>query len=174
MKVESYKIKGWRDKETGLLIAENEDWILVKHIPVDYLVDGYKLFQKKFIKKRISGASEEQIAKVLELKKVKEILPKGFQFESAFDTLKWVEKTYGLFEFQDKEETDLFYGRLNQIENDYFIIDMVTADGIIEKEYEYDFSINKIRAITFESDYFNSIRLLMREELKKTRLVKTV
>ena len=50
MKVETYKIKGWREKETGLLIAENEEWVLVKHIPVDYMVDGYKLYQKKFIK----------------------------------------------------------------------------------------------------------------------------
>ena len=24
MKVETYKIKGWKDKETGLLISENE------------------------------------------------------------------------------------------------------------------------------------------------------
>jgi hypothetical protein len=169
MKVETYKIKGWREKETGLLIAENEEWVLVKHIPVDYMVDGYKLYQKKFIKKRISRDAEGQIAKVLQLKNVKAIPPKGFKFEGALDILKWVEKTYGLFEFQDKDESDLFYGRLNQIENDFFIIDMITADGVIEKEYEFDFSINKIRSITFESDYFESIRLLMLEELKTKR-----
>ncbi len=42
MKIESYKIKGWRETETGIVISENEDWILVNHI-VDYVLDGFKL-----------------------------------------------------------------------------------------------------------------------------------
>ena len=53
LKVESYKIKGWKAIPRGLLIAENEKWILVKNIPVDYVVDGYKLYQKRYITKRI-------------------------------------------------------------------------------------------------------------------------
>ena len=40
MKIEAFKIKGWSVKETGLVVAENEDWLLVKHIPIDYVVDG--------------------------------------------------------------------------------------------------------------------------------------
>ena len=48
MKVESFKIIDWEDSEQGLLITENENWILVKHIPVDYVVDGYKLYKKGF------------------------------------------------------------------------------------------------------------------------------
>jgi|TARA_B110000908_G_C10074381_1_gene366583 hypothetical protein len=57
MKIESYKIKGWKETETGIVISENEDWLLVNHI-VDYVLDGFKLYRKSYIKKRISGDSE--------------------------------------------------------------------------------------------------------------------
>lgn len=167
MKVESYKIKGWKDKEIGLLISENEDWVLVKHIPVDYVIDGYKLYQKKHIKKRTTKTDEEKKGRVLKLKKEKISMPQGFKFGNVLEMLKWSEKTYGLFEFQDKKEGELFYGKINCIKKDILIIDMIKSNGKIEQNYDYDFSLNKIRSITFESDYFKSIRLLMNDEIKK-------
>ena len=59
MKVEKYKIKDWDDSESGLLVSENDDWILVKHIPVDYVIDGYRLYKKEFIENRISTKNEK-------------------------------------------------------------------------------------------------------------------
>ena len=165
MKIESYKIKGWRETETGIVISENEDWILVNHI-VDYVLDGFKLYRKKYIKKRICGDSEKQIERVLKLKNKTVQKPKEFVFKNLVETLKWSEKKYGLFEFQDKKESELFYGKINRIENDVLIIDMIKSNGKIEKEYDFDFSLKKIRSITFETDYFESIRLLMNDEIK--------
>lgn len=34
------------DDETGMLLFENDEWILVKHIPVDYQIDGFKIYNK--------------------------------------------------------------------------------------------------------------------------------
>ena len=167
MKVETYKIKGWKEKETGLLVSENEEWILVKHIPVDYVIDGFKLYRKKFIKSRKSKSKEQQIRQVLELKKVKSIEPESFKFSNAIEILNWSEEKYGLFEFQDNDETDLIYGKINRATKKNLIIDMIKADGRIEEEFDFVFSLNKIRTITFESDYFESIRLLMNNKLKK-------
>lgn len=165
MKVETFKIKSWKEEETGLVVAENDDWILVKYIPTDYAVDGYKLYRKKFVKKRVSNEIEAQIARVLKLKKVNTDLPDGFEFTNVIDTLKWVETRYGLFEFQEKKEIELFYGKINQHQKNIFVIDMIMEDGKIERDFDYDFSTKSIRAISFESDYFESIRLLMNDEL---------
>jgi hypothetical protein len=165
MKIESYNIKGWKETETGIVISENEDWILVNHL-VDYVLDGFKLYRKKYIKKRISGDSEKQIERVLKLKNKQVQKPKEFVFNDVIETLKWSEKKYGLFEFQDKKESELFYGKINRIENDILIIDMIKSNGQIEKEYDFLFSLKKIRSITFETDYFESIRLLMNDEIK--------
>lgn len=166
MKVETYKIKGWEEKEVGLLIDENEDWVLVKHIPVDYVIDGYKLYRKSAIKKRKSKSKEDKISRVLQLKNIKTNTPDTFTFENVLEVLKWSEEKYGLFEFQDTE-AELFYGKLNRVIGDMFHIDMITSDGRIEKDYNYDFLTDDIIVITFETDYFKSVRLLMNDELKK-------
>ncbi|WP_025742277.1 hypothetical protein [Aquimarina pacifica] len=167
MIVETYKIKGYKEKETGLLLDENEDWILVKHIPVDYVIDGYKLYRKNIITKRKSKSKEEKIARVLQLKKTKTDIPDTFTFRGILETLKWCEKKYGLFEFLDLD-ANIFYGKLNESHENRFIIDMIGAHGKIEEAYDYEFSTDEIEVITFETDYFESIRLLMNDEIKNT------
>lgn len=167
MKVETYKIKSWKEKETGLLIAENEDWILTKHIPIDYVVDGYKLYQKKFIKKRITTSQENQIARVVSLKNIETAIPADFKFENILNTLQWCENTFGLFEFQDKDQSASYFGKINTIHDDMLTIDLIEDSGLIAPEYDYEFSIENIRSITFDTDYFQSIRLLMLDEVEK-------
>jgi hypothetical protein len=166
MKVETYTIQNWDIQETGLLIAENEDWILVKHIPADYLIDGYKLYAKKVVLERISDKEEKKIRKVLKLRNTKEKQPKGFPLTNAIEMLKWCEEKYGQFEFEDLDN-DLFFGKMSKDYDDKFIIDFIDADGNIEKNYDCEFSINDISAITFGSDYFNAIQLLRESQLKK-------
>ena len=166
MKVEKYFLKNWKDTETGLLIDENEDWILVKSIPIDYVVDGYKIFKKQFIEKRECSNTEKQIEKVLRLKNIERNKPDKFNFSDTVGLLKWVEKTYGIFEFQDDEETELFYGRINRIDGEKLIIDMINSDGSVDSNYDYEYNIRKIRIISFESDYHQSIQLLWNDKLK--------
>lgn len=161
MVIEKFKIKGWKKKEIGVLIYENENWILVKHIPVDYVVDGYKVYNKKFIKKRKIISNDDKLAIVLKLKKLNFDKPKDFEFGSTFDMLKWSESKYGMFEFQDESENELFYGKMNKIIGNKFIIDMILSDGKVETDYDFNFLINEIRVITFGTDYFESMRLLM-------------
>ena len=167
MKVESYKIEGWKKKERGFLISENEEWILVKHIPVDYVIDGFKLYAKKFVQKRRSKSKEQQIERVLSLKNITAEGADDFTFGNTVDILKQIESKFGLFEFQDESENDLFYGKINEIDGNSLAIDMVKSNGEIQNEYDYTFDIDQIRSITFKTDYFESIRLMMEDELKK-------
>lgn len=159
MKVEKLKVADWEDEATGLLVAENEEWLLVKHV-VDYVIDGYKLYRKAFIEERTRTGKEAFVERVLLLKKVQEDKPAGFEFNGVAATLKWCEQKYGLFEFQDFDQTQLFYGRINHITEGILIIDMIKANGEEEKAYDYDFELDEIRVITFETDYFESMRLL--------------
>jgi hypothetical protein len=163
MNVETYKLIGWEEAEAGLLIAENDEWVLVKHIPVDYVIDGYRLYRKEFVEKRIKGNAEKQIEKVLTLKKVSTAKPDWFEFADTGDILSKIEKQYGLFEFQEEEEGDLFYGKINEIDDQFLLIDAIMDDGSIETD-EQGYRIDEIRTISFESDYFQSIRLLYMDE----------
>lgn len=166
MKVENYKIVGWEDSEQGLLIAENEDWILVKHIPVDFVVDGFRLYKKEFVEERLRTEKEEQVELVLKLKKIDIELPETFEFSDTIGLLNWVESKYGIFEFQDENETELFYGKINRVEKDVLVIDMIKSDGSVEINYDYEFDISDIRVLTFETDYHTSIQLLWKDKLK--------
>lgn len=166
MRVENYLIKDWEDSERGLVLLENEEWILVKHIPVDYAIDGYRLYKKEFVKERLRTKKEEQIEKVLKLKNIDLELPKSFEFLDTIGFLNWVESKYGIFEFQDEDETELFYGKINRIEEDILVIDMIKSDGSVEVNYDFEFDINEIRVMTFETDYHTSIQLLWKDKLK--------
>ena len=56
---------------------------------------------------------------------------------------------------------------MNKIRKKSLIIELIKTNGKIEKEYDYIFKLDKIRSITFESDYFNSIRLLVKDKNQK-------
>ena len=164
MRVETFKIEDWESPERGLIIDENEDWILVKHIPVDYVIDGYKIYKKSFITERTNSDYEQKIERVLKLKNTSLNKPTNFQFSSTLELLKWAEMTYEILEFQDYSESELFYGLLNNVDGDEFTINMVKSDGSIDPEFDVQFSFESIRVITFETDYHKSIRLLYSEK----------
>jgi len=166
MQLEKFKIKGWKKKEIGIVISENDEWILTQSI-TDYAIDGFKLYSKKHIKKRVALSEDDPLMIVLNHKKPNIGILKSFHFGSVLETLKWSERKYGLFEFQDDDQSELFYGKLNRSDDYYFVIDMIKTHGKIEIDYDYEFVLNKIRVITFETDYFNSIIILMNHELSK-------
>lgn len=165
MTVETFKIKSWEEPVSGLCIAENDEWLLVRHIPVDYVLDGYKLYQKKYIKRRKQTAFDEMRIRLFTLRSESTEVPGGFQFGDTADMLAWIEATYGLFEFQTKTEDELNYGTIETIENDDLVINMVDSHGEFDPMFEDVFSLRKIRSITFDSDYFRAIVLLMEDEL---------
>ncbi|MFA7275142.1 MAG: hypothetical protein WC044_14825 [Crocinitomicaceae bacterium] len=163
--IETYKINGWEDDETGMLLFENDNWILVKHIPVDYQIDGFKIYRKNWVESRNSGEKEALIERVLKLKKVSSEIP-DIKLDSPQEILTQIESKYGLFEFQDDDGDELFYGKFDKIDDDDFTINMIDSTGEIIESYEFDFSFEEIRSITFETGYFESIRLLMNDNLK--------
>lgn len=164
MKVEEYKIQDWEEEERGLLVSEDDNWILVKHIPVDYVIDGYKVYKKDFITERNRTDTEKQIEKVLTLKGVDTQLPDSFNFGSAIEILSWAESKYGFFEFQDDEESAAIYGKVNTVDGNFLTIDMIDTDGSVECDYDYEFEIDEIRVITFETDYYLSVQLLWEDQ----------
>jgi len=165
LKVEKFILTNWTEAEEGLLIAENAEWVLVKHIPTDYIIDGYRLYKKDLIEKRLNTVEEKQIEKVLKLKGIDTDLPNNFEFCSTIKLLQWIEKHYGIFEFQDDDEDELVYGKVNKLIGDKLVIKMINADGSVEKDYNYEYNINDIRIISFASDYNLSIELLWKDKI---------
>ena len=168
MKVEDYLIKDWKEEEIGVMLEENDDWILIKSIPVDFQVDGYKLLRKKYLEKR-SVNTNSSLHKVLKLKNLVFEKPKDFKFMAPLEILKWSESKYGCFEFQDDVEDELFYGVIQKSEERNFSINFIKSDGTLDSDFDVDFFEGDIRVISFGSDYFQSICLLYNSNKLKLR-----
>lgn len=160
MKVETLELRDWEDLETGLIVAENEDWVMLRYIYADYMVDGWKLVKKSLIAERTSDEDEAQIAKVLALKGETGALPMGFKLGSALEMINWVNNRYGFVEFQDEEEEVIFAVVTGQ-EEDSLLFDIVLPDGTVETDCEID--IDAIGVIAFDGDYFQSVGLLWKD-----------
>lgn len=160
MKIENYRIADWEIPETGVFLDENEGWILIKSIPGDYQLDGFKLLNKNHIVERSKVENSSLIQKVIELKEIKVQNPSDFKFGNTIEILQRLEKKYGCFEFQDEVEEELFYGTLGEYDAESFSIGFIKSDGTLDLDFDEVFEIQDIRTISFESDYFNSISLL--------------
>lgn len=166
MKVETYKIKGWKDQMMGVIIKESKEWLLVQEIEGDYHVDGYTLLRKSFIKKRRCKQWEKQVALVLDLHKHKPEL-KGFRFAKLPTMLKWIEKHHGIFSFQDKVEESIEIGKVEDVVDNVLGLNFLLANGQFVDKHVYEYNMDKIRKVSFDTHYLNSLKLLNAHHKKK-------
>ncbi|GAB3639255.1 hypothetical protein GCM10027422_48460 [Hymenobacter arcticus] len=160
-RVEHVQLAEWEKKITGLWLAEDEDWLLLKYVPCDYELDGYILIAKCHIDDRSSDKSAKQVGQVLKLKGVSATVPPAFVFADTLALLRWTEKTYGVLEFM-YEEDSIFLGWLNEADTVHFWIDSLEPAGTIASRQpdERPFALGELRVIRFGSDYAHSLKLL--------------
>ena len=160
-RIEYVRLAGWETDKVGLWVAENDEWLLLRHIVVDYLVDGYVLLAKAHIVSRKPGRHREQLEQVLRLKNVKAEAPAGFKFRNPTKMLRWVEQQYGLVEFKDEEES-AFLGWVQKADPVHFWLNFLNVDGTVDVSDGEDkpFVLSEIQIISFDSDYFRSMKLL--------------
>lgn len=160
MKVETFKIKGWKTPVTGVVMMENKDWILINDVLLEYQADGYSLLAKKYVKDRYSTKLENQIALVLELKGHKAKISKKFELGELGDMLEWIQDRYGLIQLQDKLEQSLEIGFVEEIDKKKLGLVFMKPNGKFKEKYLYEYKIKGIRKITFDTDYLYSLSLL--------------
>ena len=171
-RVEYIQMIGWQADVVGLWVAENDDWLLLRSIPADFVVDGYVLLAKPHIASRKPKRRRNQVEQTLKLKGVEAEAPAGFVFHNVMGMLQWVEQRYGLVEFADEEES-MFLGWIRKTDAVHFWLDMLTDDGTVSLNSmrEQAFVISEIQVIYFDTDYFNSIKIYWQhmEQLKFTK-----
>jgi len=148
----------------GIVLDENDKWLLVKCVSEDYYTDGFCVYNKNFVLNRVNGSHERFYERVLKLKNEPLDIPSDFEFTDTIGLLKWCQNKFGLFEIQDEDETALSIGRINSVFDTTLIIDFISSKGEVEVAHEYEFDLEEIRAVSFSSHYFNAIRLLWMDE----------
>lgn len=169
MKVESFKVKGWSDLVTAVILLENEDWILAKHVISDYIIDGFVLYKKKYVRNRVTGPYEDLLSDVFKLRDISTKTPKGFEFGTTSELLTWVEEKYGISMFQDGDNSPISIAKIIKIRKKKLRIDLIKNDGTLKENYDYDFVLKKIRLIIFDSNYYNSMVLLYNNKVSRIK-----
>lgn len=150
---------------TGFLIDWTEDWILLKNNPFDFIIDGYSILKNKNIQSINQDKDHEFTEKVIKLKGLKtsgeEIIP----LTDLPAIIHFLADHYGIFQIAKRSDKTVYLGQLIEITEGELIIDFLGSEGDFEGEMA--FNLEKIRIIEFDTDYINSLKLIVSENKKK-------
>ena len=140
---------------SGFVVDVSDEWTLLKHNPVDYVMDGYVLLRHKNVEYFQRGNKELFAEKVIKSKKEERVDLKIFPVNDLGQILRHLSKTFGCFSFTLKSEKALYLGKLKSITSSRLIIDYINPRAVWSKQMS--FRPGDIRTIEFESDYVKSL-----------------
>lgn len=160
----SIEFEDKKDIVTGFLIDYTEDWILLKYNPVDFILDGYLILKNKNIKSVIRDEQVEFTERVIKLKGLNTTTGEIIPLNDLSSILHFLNDKYEIFQIATKREKAAYLGKLIVINNEELIIDFLETRGKFVGEMS--FNPNKIRVIEFDTDYINSLKLVVESEKK--------
>lgn len=152
----SFKIRDRKHKEQGIFIADGEDWIFIRHLFTDYMIDGYMLLNKKYIQSVNRDEDDIFIENVL---KVNNKLWISQDMDIPLSTnllLDWFYENSSVFQIDSKNGRMCWVGKILDSTEKSIFLTHLTPKGIWKSSY-YTFRKNSIRTISFDTDYINSI-----------------
>lgn len=149
---------------SGFLIDYTNDWILIKNNPVDFIIDGYVILKNKNIKSITRDGDNIFTESVIRLKGLKTNSDEIIPLRDLSSILTFITNRYGIFQIAKKSEKAVYLGKLIKLDDEELVIDFLETRGKFGGELS--FNPNKIRVIEFDTDYINSLKLLVDERKK--------
>jgi hypothetical protein len=150
---------------SGFLIDWTEDWILLKNNPVDFIIDGYTILKNKNVKAIIQDKDHEFTERVTKLKGLKTSAAEIIPLKDVSTIIHFLASKYEIFQIATKSDIAVYLGKLLKFNEEELLIDFLGTEGKFEGEMS--FKPNKIRVIEFDTDYINSLKLIVNEDKKK-------
>ena len=147
---------------SGFLIDWTEDWILLKNNPVDFIIDGYTILKNKNVKAIIQDKDHEFTERVIKLKGLKTSAEEIIPLQDLSSIINFLANKYEIFQIATKSDKAVYLGKLIELNEEELVIDFLGTEG--QFEGEMSFKPNKIRVIEFDTDYINSLKLIVDEE----------
>lgn len=149
----------------GIVIDYDDDWMLLKSNPADYIIDGYAIVKNQSIKDIVRGDEEKWREKVIKLKRTQTLKGK-MPLGSLESILRALTKRFGVFTLYTKKNGVCWLGKLNSIDEKSLVIDDLTTKG--KWDGQMTFKTKEIRVIEFDTDYINSLKLVVKKGRTKT------
>lgn len=149
---------------SGFLIDYTDDWVLIKNNPVDFIIDGYVILKNKNIKSITRDEDNAFTESVIRLKGLKTNSDEIIPLRDLSSILTFITNKYDIFQIAKKSEKAVYLGKLIKLDDEELVIDFLETRGKFGGELS--FNPKKIRVIEFDTDYINSLKLLVKEEKK--------
>ncbi len=157
--VYSLKISNYDNLIVGLIIDIGQNWIAIKYIPVDYVVDGLMFINRKQIVESHRGRHEMFVEKVLSAKGIEANYPVKFDLnESFFQSLR-ENAADSLIQISCKDETKTFIGRMVSYDKNGINLSLIDEHALWVEESYYKYS--EIKVIQIANDYLFSMQSII-------------
>ncbi len=151
-----------KDIFSGFLIDWTEDWILLKNNPVDFIIDGYTILKNKHVKSIIQDKDHEFTERVIKLKGLKTSAEEIIPLKDLPSIINFLADKYEIFQIAKKSDKAVYLGKLIELNEEELLIDFLGTEG--EFDGEMSFKLDKIRVIEFDTDYINSLKLVVEQK----------
>ena len=149
---------------SGFLIDYSDEWILLRNNPVDFILDGFVILRNKNIQAVNRDHDLAFTEKVIRLKGLKinseDIIP----IKDLSSIINFLSEKHGIFQISKKSSKSAYLGKLIELNDEELTIDFIDIRG--EFGGELSFNPEKIRVIEFDTDYINSLKLVVSENQK--------
>jgi len=149
---------------TGFLIDYSDEWILMRNNPVDYIIDGFLILRNKNIEAVHRDQDLEFTEKVIRLKGLKTNAEDIIPIRDLASIINYITNKYGIFQIAKKSAKSAYLGKLIELNDEELTIDFLDTKG--QFGGELSFNPSKIRVIEFDTDYINSLKLVIPEDQK--------
>jgi hypothetical protein len=157
----SIEFQDRKELYTGFLIDYSDDWILLRNNPVDFIIDGFVILRNKNIENIHREENHEFTEKVIRLKGLKTNAEDIIPIKDLNAIIQFLNRKYGVFQIAKKSAKSAYLGKLIELNNEALTIDFLDIRG--EFGGELSFNPEKIRVIEFDTDYINSLKLLVKD-----------
>jgi len=149
---------------TGFLIDYSDEWILLRNNPVDFILDGFVILKNKNIEAVHRDQDLAFTEKVIRLKGLKTNAEDIIPIRDLSSIINYINTKFGIFQIAKKSAKSAYLGKLLALTAEELTIDFLDIKG--QFGGELSFNPEKIRVIEFDTDYINSLKLVLEQENK--------
>lgn len=162
MKFVNIKISRRPELISGIQLQEGNDWIVLLENPVDYVLDGYAIINKKFIKSIVEPFNKDNFKyKIFNMKYKNVSNNQYFELDTCKDLISLLEKTDKLIGLELESADYNIVGKISKINDKSFVLRMFGVKGVFLREENFKYS--SIRQINIDTDYLLSLENYLRE-----------